>query len=530
MRLDGPVLDHIRQLLSDFFVHATASPKQFEYADCSFGNLIFAGAYLKSGNFNSATNILAQLLGSRAALINVSRGECRSLVGLKEDGTVLSSEAAIVGPQSHVPIRELFFFDRPPTADQLTLIAERSVAEKAAWLRERETQVDISAEAGRALGEADVIIYGPGTQHSSLLPSYRIAAATLQAAPAPIKIFILNLHQDHDIQMLSGTDIVDRALLYAGDPENRHGVITHILYNHTSGERPDGIHIDRRVLETGYYCGARVIEAVFENPVDPRVHSGHSVARTIFELHENKGKSIKADTLDIYIDLLDRSLALEGLLQEFLEIDWHDTFSDVRLRINGLVVPAIKLPEYLSISPTHYQNAFSEVAVLIDWLQNGDSEYLVTLTGDGEYRLRDVLRGANLLRNGTFGAVYGSRNQSRRQFRTSLNAAYGEGTLLFAGSWLGAFLLTALFGIFFQVIFSDPLTGFRIYKRGRLGGTFLDAVRRRPPRTASSITARLVRSGVEIAEIPVNYRTFTGFTRPSWRLWRGIRNLFGVMR
>ena len=198
--------------------------------------------------------------------------------------------------------------------------------------------------------------------------------------------------------------------------------------------------------------------------------------------------------------------------------------------MNRLNVPTPKLPDYLGIEPANYVNSFSEVAVLVDWLAHGDSEYLATLTGDGEYRLRDVLLGVNILRNSTFGAVYGSRNQSRRQFRASLNSAYGESRLLFAISWLGAFLLTALFGLRFRIIFSDPLTGFRIYKRGRLGGAFREAVSRRSPRSASAVTSLLMQSGVEISEIPVNYRTFMGFTRPGWRLWRGVRDLFGIVR
>lgn len=528
--LDDRVGRRTRQLLANFFAHADVSPKSFEYADCSFGNLIFAGAYLESGNFNTAAKVIAELLGSRARLVNVSRGESRSLVALKEDGTLLLNEAAIVSPQSAARIRELFFFDRPPGLDHLKLIAGLTVPEKEAWLRQRETSVEISTEAESAIREADIIIYGPGTQHSSLLPSYRIAAAALQAAPAAIKILTVNLRHDHDIEALSCTDLVDRVLHYSNDPENRKRVITHILYNRDSNRHAQGIHIDRHTLEAGCCLGARIIEGEFENPVDPRVHSGYNVVRVVIDLYENKGKPAEADVLDIYVDLLDRSVALEGLLQEFVEIGWRDTFKYTRLRMNRLNVPTPKLPDYLGIEPANYVNSFSEVAVLVDWLAHGDSEYLATLTGDGEYRLRDVLLGVNILRNSTFGAVYGSRNQSRRQFRASLNSAYGESRLLFAISWLGAFLLTALFGLRFRIIFSDPLTGFRIYKRGRLGGAFREAVSRRSPRSASAVTSLLMQSGVEISEIPVNYRTFMGFTRPGWRLWRGVRDLFGIVR
>lgn len=529
--LDVGVSRRIRDLLANFFDHAERSNRSFDFPDCSFGNLIFAGAYLESGNFNAAARELTRLFGSRAELVNVSRGECRSLLAIKEDGTLLFSEAEIVGPQSPSPIRETYFMDVPITAEQWANVADGGIEEKQAWLRAKETMVEMSPEAEAAIADADIIVYGPGTQHSSLLPSYRIAAAALKKSRAAAKVFVANLHHDHDIQGFSAADLIDRALRYAGDPENQQGVITHVLYNRADADNSGSVPLDRSVLDDqGCYRRARFIEGSFANPVDQKVHSGHSIVRAVVDLYEKHGAAQEGETIEIYVDLITRSLALTGLLQEFLEIGWRGHFRHVRMRINGIEGVDAVLPPHLAIERTHHESMFSEVAVLLEWLSRGNSDYLATITGDGEYRLRDVLLGVTLLRSGSFGAVYGSRNQSRGQFRTSLNAAYGEGTALFALSWLGAFLLTALFGLRFRAIFSDPLTGFRIYQRVRLRDSFLAAASARPMKSAASVTKLLVRSGVEIAEIPVGYRTFTGFTRPSWRLWRGIRNLIGALR
>jgi hypothetical protein len=48
--------------------------------------------------------------------------------------------------------------------------------------------------------------------------------------------------------------------------------------------------------------------------------------------------------------------------------------------------------------------------------------------------------------------------------------------------------------------------------------------------TPTSITKHLASHKVEIAELPVRYRTFVGFTNPWWRLKRGLLNLFGLLR
>src|SRR5262249_25512884 len=102
---------HVRiyEMLWHFFDYIQSSGKPFDYGDCSVGNLIFAGAYLETGrSFNAAALEMSRLVGSRSRMVNVSAGENRILVGLKEDGSLLRSEAEVVGPQSSVPIRRIF--------------------------------------------------------------------------------------------------------------------------------------------------------------------------------------------------------------------------------------------------------------------------------------------------------------------------------------------------------------------------------------------------------------------------------------
>jgi hypothetical protein len=386
------------------------------------------------------------------------------------------------------------------------------------------------------LATADVVIYGPGTQHSSLLPSYRILASAIRHSPAPLKVMVSNLAHDNDIQGLDATELIDLVLRNAGDSDNRDRVISHLLYNALGSDGDhqgveDALTFDPSALDgQGRYLGARIVQGRFANPSDPRIHSGHRVVRAIVDLFEGGGKVEALPSIDIYLDLLDRSLALDNVTDEFLEIDWQAHFEQARLRINNAERVNRQLPDHLSIESTSYNVRDSEVVVLRDWLARGTSEYLVTLTGDGEYHLRDILCALSLLRSGTFGVVLGSRTQSRQQFRASLAAAYGEGTVLHLASLSGAFVASTLFALRCHVILSDPLTGFRIYHRRRLEGAFAQQIQQSRPATVSSVTRAILESGVEVAELPVAYRTFNGFTRPSWRLRRGLRNVMGIAR
>jgi len=128
-----------------------------------------------------------------------------------------------------------------------------------------------------------------------------------------------------------------------------------------------------------------------------------------------------------------------------------------------------------------------------------------------------------ILTQHSFAAVYGSRTQSHNQFFNSIEAAYGESPLLYGCSLLAGFLFSLLFVLRFGVIFSDPLTGFRLYNRSALAPV-LEKLRRVDDHSATGITKILMTNKCEIAEIPISYRTFEGFTSTRWRISRSFRN------
>jgi 2-phospho-L-lactate transferase/gluconeogenesis factor (CofD/UPF0052 family) len=523
-QLNTQLASRIRQFLFSFFSYAEHIEQSFDYGDCSIGNLIFAGAYLEQNkNFNAAAKQLSQLVNSRAVLVNVSRGENRILIGLKADGELLANEAQIVGPQSDIPIRKIFLFEKPIDMAAWQAVAHLPVADKEAWLAEREALPAISLEAEQALTEADIIIYGPGTQHSSLLPSYKIAHEQLRSSSAAVKALIMNLETDHDIQGQTASDIVDAALTYFNDAENSSHAISHVLLESSTAENI----LAAGKLELGdYYKNCHIIGGRFINDNQNKVHNGRVVVENILELWKKFAVGQEDHVaIDIFVDIHQRSLALDALSEEFLEMDWNSQFSSTRLTINEVPGEAIHLPEFMQKS--HYPDMFPEIAFFSNWLSASKSEYLVLLTGDGEYRFRDVLLGIQILKQSHFGAVFGSRTQSRLQFKNSMQAAYGENKFFGFLSLIGAFVMSAVYSLRFGIIFSDPLTGFRIYKRSKLT-QLMARMNNQKLTTPVGIAKFLIHNKVEIAELPVNYRTFSGFTDTHWRIRRGFKNLMSM--
>jgi 2-phospho-L-lactate transferase/gluconeogenesis factor (CofD/UPF0052 family) len=243
--------------------------------DCALGNVVFAGAYLRHGHcFNRALAELTALLGLPARLLNVDTGENRVLVALKADGELLEREAAIVAPQSAVPILDFHLLAAPLSDAQRRRLDGLAVDEKRAALAALASPASISPEADDALRRADLVLYGPGTQFSSLLPSYAVRGVSdAVAAGASERVLIVNLREDNDIRGLSAPDIVARALATLGDPLNDRRLVTHVFCDRDAGEQPGGLTRD-----TGERCPhAAWIEGAFEDLAAPGWHHGPRV-------------------------------------------------------------------------------------------------------------------------------------------------------------------------------------------------------------------------------------------------------------
>lgn len=232
--LDSELRSKIRRYLSIFFEYQATQERKFSFHDCSVGNLVFAGAYLKNDrNFNAATAELAGEFQSRARLINVTQGENRVLVALKETGEVLEEEARVVNAQTPDRIAGIFLLERALSPVALSSLQQLpDVAARHSALQALDRPVALSAEARDAILNCDILIFGPGTQYSSLMPSYKTTgiADTIASSRASLRVFVVNIHQDHDIQSLSGQQLVACALELLGDPQNLCGHITHVLY------------------------------------------------------------------------------------------------------------------------------------------------------------------------------------------------------------------------------------------------------------------------------------------------------------
>ncbi|MEN3533712.1 2-phospho-L-lactate transferase CofD family protein [Microbispora sp. ZYX-F-249] len=264
-----------------------AHPHGLDLADCALGNLVFAGAYLRLGrDFNAAIDACVRTFGSPVRLLNVTNGENAFLTALRKDGGLLADEADIVAPQDPGTITDLFLLREPVGARRRAELEALPPEWTRRILGRERAEVTPNPRALEAIREADLVVYGPGTPHSSLLPSYLTpgVADAVARSRAAAKVFVVNTREDHDSRGLTAPDLVDRTLAHLGDPRNERRLVTHVLSHRTPG--PDAPAVPEEILDRGEWAGARWVTADLTHPDRPGVHHAERTAGALLAIRD----------------------------------------------------------------------------------------------------------------------------------------------------------------------------------------------------------------------------------------------------
>lgn len=191
----------------------------------SLGNLIVAAFFEQTGNFESAVRAAAKVLAVRGQVLPSTLDDVRL-------GAVVKGGEEVLG-QSEIMQRE--------NIERVFLIPETPRA---------------MAGAVQAIRDAELIIIGPGSLYTSILPNLLVPeiAAAIKASHAP-KVFVCNvMTQPGETAGYSAADHVRAIVRHLGQ-----GVITHVLVN--SG------HVPSEVLSRYQSKGADVV-SVDENELE----------------------------------------------------------------------------------------------------------------------------------------------------------------------------------------------------------------------------------------------------------------------
>jgi len=490
-------IEAMAQRLDAFFAEMRRTGVPFDFSDCAIGNLIFAGCFLHAGRrFNDAVDDYAALLGVPPGhLENVTDGSNAYLVAIDGQGTLLASEADIVGTRQGDQIREIYLVDRPLDAGD-PAVAGLDTDGLRALLHRYEARPAVNPRVLDRIAAADLIIYAPGTQHSSLFPSYLTpgVADAIAGNLRAIKLLITNIQPDAEIVDVSAVDLIDRALFYLRDKGRLATpapcLITHYLINDPASAGADAYVPlgavealeDPRLVRIGNY----------EDGVTGRHDASKVLAPFIASLLGPERE------LRVAVYLHDATSA-DKLTQSLLEM--------VRGGVSNLPVrlaafhggPPLDAAFVGSLPFPVRELRPADVAPV---LRDGGFDYVVLFESSGMYRGEDVVGLVSQVVFLPLDAVWGSRRLSVNDIQEAMRLVYRRKWLLGMVSYFGSHLLSLLYLVLYGRYIYDSLSGVRAIR-----SRFLAALHVEPGHKQANheILTALLRQRAEVLETPVRF-------------------------
>ncbi len=448
--------------------------KPFDFADCSLGNLIFAGSFLLSGrNFNKAVDDYSVLLGLEPGLVmNITNGENVFLVGVNQSGEFLASEGDIVDDNKRNFIKDFYLIDRPLSQDEIDHNQGDQLSE---ILQQRAGSISLNPQAQLLISQADIIVYAPGTQHSSLLPSYitpqlgEVIAANSRAA----KLFITNIQEDAEIPDSDAVSLIEKASFYLREKGVQSypvsSLFTHFLIND-----PKKSDASSKYIPIGDLQGIddpRLLQVQnFEDQLSG-THDANKILTPFIEAVESANSPVSVATLllnnvstektvQTVMDMARSVSASSSSLKQMNDSAQYLTVFYAGEKIDML--HSMRLPFAMQhVSASTEQEADLE---LIKSSLSEEYDYLCLMECSGMYHGSDAMHLISSLNGRQVDAVWGSRRLSVSDVRASYQFRYRQNWLLGIVSRVGSHALSLMYLVFYGHFISDTLSGLRLVK------------------------------------------------------------------
>ena len=161
------------------------------------------------------------------------------------------------------------------------------------YLNKISNKIELIQPLYKKIIEADLIIYAPGTQHSSLLPSYlsRPLGDLIFQNKKSLKVFISNIGADYENPVYIASDYLINASKYincsSSENYNLSDYFNFLIINDPI-EDFNKVKFDEGIKKSGI----NFIKSNFEDFQNPGHHNGKELIKIIFDAYQNLKNTI----------------------------------------------------------------------------------------------------------------------------------------------------------------------------------------------------------------------------------------------
>lgn len=490
--------DKVRERLKWFLDERERTGREFDFSDCAVGNVVFAGCFLAAGrDFNRCLADYCELFGLPHGLIlNVTDGADLHLVALDDGNRVLATEEEIVAPDRRNYVRDIYLLSERLDGARAAAISRSP--DPASELQKLHVAPRLNPELERRIAEADLIIYAPGTQHSSLFPTYltngvgEAVASNLGA----IKLLITNIREDSEIPGRSALDLTEKALYYLRRKDalriEAPCLVSHYLVNDPSTPESEEPYVPLGRIET--LEDPRLVRlGNFEEGVSGK-HDAEKILTPFLTSLAGQGRRRSVAVLLTGEDSVDKRAqtileALRGGLEQ------------VSCRVCFAYTGEDLSESFRRRLPCDARRLEGSSDAVKQYLREGGFDYVLLFESSGMYRGEDIVNLLSFVTSDRIDAVWGSRRLSTRDISESYRRRYAGSPVFGAVSRIGSHLLSLAYLAAFGRYVSDTLSGARLVRAEDL----LAVPRIDAPDLNHRLLSRLLRRRGDLLETPAQF-------------------------
>ena len=458
----------------------------FDTFDCAIGNVILASLFLQYKNdFNSAITKYQEIFlpksvikSQQARILNVTDGENLYLIARATSGEIFLNEAEIVVNENKEIIREIALVsDFEKNSLELAFDNVRKPNPNQAVLQ--------------ILKDMDLLIYGPGTQASSLLPSY-LTSRVLDEIGKNLtakKIFISNLIPDYDDPV---SNVISRleTFFHLGNlivPElKRTDLVTNVFSELNLSEIPNDL------IESNF---PGIVFQTDDWLVESNKHLGSAIVRQIAKSCDRSFR-YKPGLISIIvygdssIGNADNFASVIESLKSNIELDF-----ELIMISSNVERDSVKVQDATEAN-NEVNNKIKFMGSIQESMLKSRGDVIAFINSMQLYNLSDLAVGIHLLVNNERSHfLLGSRNLRIFDLKKQIRSAYP--TQPFRGfiSYWGSLIISVSFLIRFRRFITDPLSGIKIFKKLDINEAVLEII-------GKDIDVNLIKYFIK-AELPI---------------------------
>ena len=450
-----------------FFLKFFIKKKKLKLADISLGNILISSLFLKNNkNFNFSLEDIHNFFDMKNYVYNVTKGENLYLVAILENGQIVLDEEKLVEIKHKFRIEDIFLIKKKLTKNNLNFLKKKNKKFRINYLNKLTKYPELNPKVAKTLSNSDIIIYGPGTQYSSLFPSYltKNIRETIIKSKAK-KFLVTNIFLDNDIIKENAESIIQKFNFFFNKNYKKkvknNKFVDYYLINKFDED-------DKNLLKKNNYLtyDKKKNFTLLDWEKGEGLHYPNWLAKKIFSLSNKNStnKLLPKSVLSIVIPCLNEKRTIYKVLNKIRKIK----ILNFNLVIEVIVVDggsndgSINVIKKFKEFKFYTLNNSGKGEAIRYGIEKSKGDVIAFFPSDNEYNVLDLEKVIAPIMLNQSKAVFGSR-MIKNILEDQLSKIYKNNTLTLILSKYGGKLINLVILALYNKAISDPFTSIKAF-------------------------------------------------------------------